>query len=94
MNQTEMAQRLHEKTGIEKRDCLAVVAAIFNPESGLISDALAASEEVRISEFGVFARAKVAGRTGTAPGGEPYSSPPHHRPTFRPADAFKRRIFA
>lgn len=94
MNQHEMAHRLHEKTGIESHHCIAVVAALFDPEGGLIADALAADETVRINEFGVFSRAKVAGRTGTAPGGGSYSSPPHHRPTFRPADAFKRRIFA
>lgn len=93
MTKMELAQRLHEKTGIEKHDTIAIVSALFD-DNGIIADALQSDGEVRISGFGVFGKMRVKARAGTTPAGLPYTGSDHFRPTFRAAQGLKDRVFA
>src|SRR5690606_19372827 len=54
MNKAELADALAERTNIPRKDSRAAVEALFDPESGLIAQALQRGEKVSLTGFGTF----------------------------------------
>ncbi len=59
----ELADHLHKKMGLPKKDCLDFVNSFFNE----ISNSLENGEEVKISGFGNFSLLKKKARPGRNP---------------------------
>ena len=59
----ELADHLHKKIGLPKKDCLDFVNSFFNE----ISNSLEKGEEVRLSGFGNFSLLKKKARPGRNP---------------------------
>jgi len=67
MNKAELADALAERTGIQRKDSRAAVEALFDPESGLIAQALQRGEKVSLTGFGTFEVRERKARTGRNP---------------------------
>ena len=59
----ELAEHLHKKMGLPKKDCLDFVNSFFNE----ISNSLEKGEEVKLSGFGNFSLLKKKARPGRNP---------------------------
>jgi len=67
MNKAELADALAERTNIPRKDSRAAVEALFDPESGLIAQALQRGEKVSLTGFGTFEVRERKARTGRNP---------------------------
>jgi nucleoid DNA-binding protein len=67
MNKAELADALAERTGIQRKDSRAAVEALFDPENGLIAQALQRGEKVSLTGFGTFEVRERKARTARNP---------------------------
>ena len=67
MNKGQMVDRLAERTGLPRPTADAVVRALFDPASGLISEELRRSGDVALPGFGKFAVRELPARKGRDP---------------------------
>ncbi|HUP87874.1 MAG TPA: HU family DNA-binding protein [Longimicrobiales bacterium] len=90
MNKSDLIQQLANKSGMTKAQATRAIELLFEPENGLIIEALRAGDRVQISGFGTFeARARKA-RTGRNPRtGKEIRIPATTSPTFRAGKALK-----
>lgn len=85
MNKAQMTSRLAEAAGLTRTDAAAVVAAIFNPENGLLVEALRNGENVNLQGFGSFSVQQRAERKGRNPQtGKEITIPARNVCTFKP----------
>ena len=86
MNKNDLTQQLAERTGLAKNDAAKAVDGIFD----LITDALKAGTEVRVTGLGVFVVAQRAGGKGRNPQtGEEITIKPSKQPRFRAGKQLK-----
>lgn len=67
MNKAELADALAERTNIPRKDARAAVDALFDPEGGLIAQALQKGDKVSLTGFGTFEVRERKARTGRNP---------------------------
>jgi DNA-binding protein HU-beta len=93
MNKSEMAQALANKTDLNKADATRAIEAIFNPEDGLITEALRQGDRVQITGFGTFETRERKARTGRNPRtGHEIRIGPTTSASFRPGKALKDAV--
>ena len=86
MNKAETAERLAARAGLSKAAAREAVDALF----GVIGEALANGEEVRIAGFGTFGTRSRPARTGRNPRtGEAVSISASTSPTFKAGKTLK-----
>ena len=86
MNKVDLIQQLADQTGLAKHDAAKAVDGIFE----LITAALKAGDEVRLTGFGAFAVAERAGGKGRNPQtGEEIDIKPSKQPRFRASKGLK-----
>ncbi|MGB8365906.1 MAG: HU family DNA-binding protein [Rhizomicrobium sp.] len=86
MNKIDLIQKLSDRTGLAKHDAAKAVDGIFE----VITDALKAGDEVRLTGFGVFVVAQRAGGKGRNPQtGAEIDIKPSKRPSFRAGKGLK-----
>ncbi len=93
MNKAELADALAERTGIQRKDSRAAVEALFDPESGLIAQALQRGEKVSLTGFGTFEVRERKARTARNPRtGEMIEVPATRAAAFRAGKGLKDGI--
>ena len=85
----ELANHLHKKMGLPKRDCLDFVNSFFNE----ISKSLEKGEEVKLSGFGNFSLLKKKARPGRNPKtGKEYTITARTSVSFKPGRKLRDKI--
>ena len=85
----ELAEHLHKKMGLPKKDCLNFVNSFFNE----ISNSLENGEEVKLSGFGNFSLLKKKARPGRNPKtGEEYTISARTSVSFKPGRKLRDKI--
>tara|TARA_B100000900_G_scaffold390888_1_gene384978 strand:+ start:185 stop:463 length:279 start_codon:yes stop_codon:yes gene_type:complete len=85
----ELAEHLHKKMGLPKKDCLNFVNSFFNE----ISNSLENGEEVKLSGFGNFSLLKKKARPGRNPKtGKEYTISPRTSLSFKPGRKLRDKI--
>lgn len=93
MNKGEMVDQLAARANLTKKDARAVVDALFDPETGVISEALRKGERVGITGFGTFEVRERGERMARNPRtGEQMRVPASKTPAFRAGKALKERM--
>jgi DNA-binding protein HU-beta len=93
MNKSDLVQTLSSKTGLNRNDASRAVEALFNPDDGLITQALRDGEKVQITGFGTFETKQRKARTGRNPRtGTEINIPPTISASFRPGKALKDAV--
>jgi DNA-binding protein HU-beta len=93
MNKSELAQALAARTELSRADATRAVEAIFNPEDGLITEALRQGDRVQITGFGTFETRERKARTGRNPRtGHEIRIGPTTSASFRPGKALKDSV--
>lgn len=67
MNKSELTAQIAERTGLTKSQAQKAVDAIFDVNSGIITETLRQGAKLQITGFGSFERAERAARTGRNP---------------------------
>src|SRR5690606_6667516 len=67
MNKSDLVQEISNRTGMSKADATRAIDSLFDPESGLIPEALKRGDRVQISGFGTFETRERKARTGRTP---------------------------
>ncbi len=68
LNKSELADALASRLSVTKTAASEIVSAIFDAQTGLISSALLAGDEVSLHGFGTFRTVTRAARTAIKPG--------------------------
>ena len=85
----ELANHVHKKMGLPKRDCLDFVNSFFNE----ISKSLEKGEEVKLSGFGNFSLLKKKARPGRNPKtGKEYTITARTSISFKPGRKLRDKI--
>lgn len=85
MNRSQLVDQLAQRAGLARTKAEDVVDALFNPSSGLISEALQAGGKVGLQDFGSFAVKDSAARMGRNPRtGKEIEIPARASCTFKP----------
>ena len=85
MNRTQLIERLAERTGLTRAKAGELVQALFDPESGLIADALRGGGTLSLHDFGTFGVRESATRKGRHPRtGREIDIPARRTCTFKP----------
>jgi DNA-binding protein HU-beta len=93
MNKSDLVTALANRTGINKSDAAKAVDAMFDPESGLITQALREGDKVQITGFGTFETRQRKARTGRNPRtGTEIRIGPTVSASFRPGKALKDAV--
>jgi DNA-binding protein HU-beta len=93
MNKSELANELANRTDLSKADAARAVDAIFNPDDGLITQALRQGTKVQITGFGTFETRERKARTGRNPRtGHEIRIGPTTSASFRPGKALKDAV--
>lgn len=93
MNKSELVQALSSRTELNRADATRAVEALFNPDDGLIADALRSGDKVQITGFGTFETRHRKARTGRNPRtGTEIRIPPTVSASFRPGKALKDSV--
>ncbi len=93
MNKSELVQALSGRTELSRSDATKAVEALFNPEDGLITEALRAGDKVQITGFGTFETRQRKARTGRNPRtGTEIRIGPTISASFRPGKALKDAV--
>lgn len=93
MNKSELAQELANRTQLSKADAQKAVDAIFNPDDGVIPQALRQGDRVQITGFGTFETRERKARTGRNPRtGREIRIGPTVSASFRPGKALKDAV--
>ncbi len=86
MNKNELVAAVSTSTGLSKADAAKAVDSVFDT----ITEALKASEEVRLVGFGTFSVAQRAATKGRNPQtGEPMDIPASNQPKFKAGKGLK-----
>ncbi len=86
MNKNDLIQQLSDRTGLAKNEATKAVDGILD----VITDALKAGDEIRLTGFGVFAVASRAGGKGRNPQtGKEIDIKPSKQPRFRAGKQLK-----
>lgn len=89
LTKADMAERLHEELGLNKREAKEMVESFFNE----IRESLAANEQVKLSGFGNFDLRDKRQRPGRNPKtGEEVPISARRVVTFRPGQKLKDRV--
>ena len=90
MNKSQLVDQLAERSGLSKTKAQEVVEALFDPSSGLISEALQAGGKVGLQDFGSFGVKEWAARTGRNPRtGKKIEIPARLSCTFKPRQGLR-----
>lgn len=90
MNKSDLIQALATQTNMTKAQATRAIEILFDPENGLIVDALRRGERVQISGFGTFETRERKARTGRNPRtGREIRIGPTVSPTFRAGKMLK-----
>jgi DNA-binding protein HU-beta len=93
MNKSDLVQQLQNRTAMSKSDATKAVDAMFDPESGLITQALREGDKVQITGFGTFETRQRKARTGRNPRtGTEIRIGPTVSASFRPGKALKDAV--
>jgi DNA-binding protein HU-beta len=93
MNKSDLVQELANRTGLNRNDAGRAVEALFNPDDGLIPQALRDGQKVQITGFGTFETKQRKARTGRNPRtGTEINIPPTISASFRPGKALKDAV--
>ena len=93
MNKSDLVTELANRTGINKADAAKAVDAMFDPEGGLITQALREGDKVQITGFGTFETRQRKARTGRNPRtGTEIRIGPTVSASFRPGKALKDAV--
>lgn len=93
MNKSDMVQALADRTGLSKADATRAVEAVFDPDNGLIAEALRGGDRVQITGFGTFEAKERKARTGRNPRtGTEIKIGPTVSASFRPGKALKDAV--
>lgn len=93
MNKSDMVQALADRTGLSKADATRAVEAVFDPDAGLIAQALRGGDRVQITGFGTFEAKERRARTGRNPRtGTEIKIGPTISASFRPGKALKDAV--
>ena len=85
----ELAEHLHKKMGLPKKDCLNFVNSFFNE----ISNSLENGEEVKLSGFGNFSLLKKKARPGRNPRtGKEHTISARTSISFKPGRKLRNKI--
>ncbi len=91
MRKADIANLLHERHGVPKREAAAIVELILDE----IKETLTRGEEVKIAGFGNFAVRQKSARKGRNPKtGEEIGITPRKVVTFRASPVFKNGVLA
>lgn len=89
MNREELAARVAERAGVQRRVANQVMTAVFDA----IGDALEDNEKITIAGFGTFEARERAGRVGRNPRtGEAIRIEARRVPTFAPGKGLRDRV--
>ncbi len=89
LTRRELAETLHQKMGLPKRDAARMVAAFFEA----IKDGLLAGEQIKIVNFGSFTIRHKAPRRGRNPQtGEPMEISRRRMVTFKACKDLRQRL--
>lgn len=93
MNKSDMVQALADRTGLSRADATRAVEAVFDPDTGLIAEALRGGDRVQITGFGTFEAKERKARTGRNPRtGTEIRIGPTVSASFRPGKALKDAV--
>lgn len=93
MNKSDLVQELSTRTGMSKADATRAIDSLFDPDNGLIPDALKRGDRVQISGFGTFETRERKARTGRNPRtGTEIRIGPTVSASFRPGKALKDAV--
>lgn len=93
MNKSDMVQALADRTGLSRADATRAVEAVFDPDTGLIAEALRGGDRVQITGFGTFEAKERKARTGRNPRtGTEIKIGPTISASFRPGKALKDAV--
>ena len=93
MNKSDLVQALADRTGLSKADATRAVEAVFDPDNGLIAQALGGGDRVQITGFGTFEAKERKARTGRNPRtGTEIRIGPTVSASFRPGKALKDAV--
>ena len=85
----QLADHLHKKMGLPKKDCLEFINSFFNE----ISNSLENGEEVKLSGFGNFSLLKKKARPGRNPkNGKEYTISARTSVSFKPGRKLRDKI--
>ncbi len=89
MNKTELVSAIGKESGLGYDASLKVLDALTK----VVTEQVAAKEQVQIPGFGKFHHTTTAARTGRNPGtGETINIPAKTKPKFTPADNFNTAV--
>ena len=89
LTKADMADRLHEELGLNKREAKELVETFFEE----IRDSLAENRPVKLSGFGNFDLRDKSERPGRNPKtGESVALPGKHVPHFKPGKELRERV--
>ncbi len=90
MNKTELGKELAERTDLSQADAARAVDAVFNPQDGIIANAMCSGGRVTIGGFGTFmARHRKAGTARNPQTGATIDVPAKDVPAFKAAKGLK-----
>ncbi len=93
MNKTEMSKALAGCTEMSQAAAGQAVDAIFNPNEGIIAEAMSNGERVTIGGFGTFqSRERKAGTARNPRTGETINVPAKNVPAFKAAKGLKDAV--
>ena len=93
MNKSDMVHALADRTGLSRADATRAVEAIFDPDTGLVAQALRGGDRVQITGFGTFEAKERKARTGRNPRtGTEIRIGPTVSASFRPGKALKDAV--
>lgn len=91
MNKTELTASLAETTDLSKADAGKVIAALFDPEEGLIATTCRGGDKVVLTGFGTFEEKTQKARTGRNPQtGEALQIPEKKVVKFKPGKGLRK----
>ncbi len=91
LTRMDLAEAVHRNMGLSRHESTQLVERVLE----LISDALVAGEQVKISSFGTFSTRWKAERVGRNPKtGQEVPITPRRVLTFRPSQVMKERVIA
>jgi len=89
VNREELAARIADRAGVQRRVANTVMTAVFDT----ISEALGEDEKITIAGFGTFEARERAGRVGRNPRtGETIRIAPRRVPAFTPGKGLRDRV--
>lgn len=89
MNKVDLIEKIHDKTGLYKKDIGPMINALIE----VISEAMISGEKVQITNLGTFERKIQASYQGIHPiTGEPMIIPPVVKVHFTTSSVLKRKL--